>query len=70
MYLVLGSVQIDNEMFFEVYDPGGGGVFYGNDLSALMGKDRYYRSEDLFKATKNWWPKAFIIAKKGAAAIE
>jgi hypothetical protein len=66
--IIKGYKQVDNEMFFEAYDPGS--ITKAYDDGSLMGKDRYYRSEDLFEATKTWWPKAFIIAKKDATVIE
>jgi hypothetical protein len=66
--IIKGYKQVDNEMYFEAYDPDSWTATY--DDGSLKGKDRYYRSEDLFEATKNWWPKAFIVAKKGAAVIE
>jgi hypothetical protein len=66
--IIKGYKEVDNEMYFEVYDPGSMGRAYDN--WELKGKDRYYRSEDLFEATKAWWPKVFIIAKKGTAVIE
>lgn len=66
--IIKGYKQVDDEMFFEVYDPGSMTKTYED--GSLVGKDRYYRSEDLFEATKNYWPKAFIVAKKGAMIIE
>lgn len=66
--VIKGYKQVDNEMYFEAYDPNSFTRTYDN--GSLMGKDRYYRYEDLFEATKTWWPKAFIIAKKGATVIE
>jgi len=66
--IIKGYKEVDNEMFFEVYDPGS--ITKAYDDGSLMGKDRYYRSEDLFEATKTWWPKAFLIAKKGTTLIE
>ena len=66
--VIKGYKQVDDEMYFEVYDPGSLSKAY--DDGSLMGKDRYYRYEDLFEATKTYWPKAFIIAKKGTAVIE
>jgi hypothetical protein len=66
--VVKGYKEVDNEMYFEVYDPNSFTVTY--DDGNLKGKDRYYRAEDLFEATKTWWPKIFIAAKKGTAIIE
>ncbi len=66
--IVKGYKEVNNEMYFEIYDPNSWTARYedGN----LKGKDRYYRSEDLFEATKTWWPKIFIAAKKGTAVVE
>jgi len=66
--IIKGYKEVDNEVYFEVYDPNSLGVSYGD--GSLKGKDRYYRSEDLFEATKKFWQKAFIVAKKGATVIE
>ena len=66
--IIKGYKEVDNELYFEVYDPNSWTRTY--DDGNLMGKDRYYRSEDLFEATKNWWPKVFIVAKKGTTVIE
>jgi hypothetical protein len=69
--IVKGYKEVDDETYFEVYDPNSWTRTYGayNDGN-FKGKDRYYRSEDLFKATKVWWPKVFVVAKKGTAVIE
>ena len=66
--IVKGYKEVDNEMYFEVYDPNSWTRTY--DDGTFKGKDRYYRSEDIFEATKTWWPKVFIAAKKGTAVIE
>jgi hypothetical protein len=66
--IVKGYKKVDNEIWFEVYDPNSFTQSY--DDGTLKGKDRYYRSEDIFEATKTWWPKVFIVAKKGNTVIE
>lgn len=66
--IIKGYKKVDNEMYFEVYDPASMTKTYSD--GSLMGKDRYYRSKDIFDATKNWWPKVFLVAKKGATVIE
>ncbi len=66
--IIKGYKKVDNEIFFEVYDPNSWTATYNN--GTLKGKDRYYRSKDLYEATKTWWPKIFVIAKKGNAVIE
>ncbi len=45
--IVKGYKEVDNEMYFEVYDPNSWTATY--DDGTLKGKDRYYRSEDLFE---------------------
>jgi hypothetical protein len=66
--LIKGYIKVDNEMYFQVYDPNSWTRMY--DDGSLKGKDRYYRSEELFAATKTWWPKVFLVAKKGTAIID
>ncbi len=66
--IVKGYKEVDNQMYFEVYDPNSLTVAYSN--GNLKGKDRYYRSKDIFDATKTFWPKIFIAAKKGNIVIE
>lgn len=66
--IVKGYKEVDDETYFEVYDPNSWTRTY--DDGSLKGKYRYYRSEDLFEATKNWWPKVFVVAKKGTSIIE
>lgn len=66
--IVKGYKIIDNNLWYETYDPASITATYTDGI--LKGQDRYYRSEDIFEATKNWWPKIFLVAKKGAAVIE
>ncbi|HNP21071.1 MAG TPA: hypothetical protein PKM63_01445 [Panacibacter sp.] len=68
--LVKGYIEVDTKIYFDVYDPYSFGNSYDDGSGLLKGKDRYYRSEDLFTATQNYWPKIFIVAKKGATVIE
>lgn len=60
--VVKGYKKVDGLVFFEVYDPNG----YNNAYidGTRKGKDRYYRSEDIFDATSMWWNYAIIIAEK------
>lgn len=61
--VVKGYKIVDDNLFYEVYDPWSLGLKY-NDGS-LKGKDRYYRAEDLNIATQAWWKYAIIVSPKG-----
>ena len=63
-FIVKGYTEVDNEMYFQVYDPNSWGQ--KNSDGSLKGKDRFYRYEDVFDASNNWWPYAFAIAKNGS----
>ena len=67
--IVKGYKQVDNQFYFEVYDPWSYGVSYtpGNQLK---GENRYYRSDDLETATNVWWDYAIIVAPKGKSVIK
>ncbi len=67
-FIVKGYKEVDNETFFEIYDPYSWGDV--NTDYSLKGKDRYYRYEDVFAASNVWWKYAFIIAKNGTALSE
>ena len=67
-FIVKGYKEVDNETFFEVYDPYSFGDI--NVDGSLKGRDRYYRYEDVFAAANIWWQYAFIIAKNGTAVTE
>lgn len=58
--VVKGYRRVDGNVFFEVYDPYCYDKTY-ND-GTLKGKDRYYRSDDIFSATFNWWNYAIVVA--------
>ncbi len=58
--IVKGYKQVDNTTYLEVYDPNSFGIQYGD--GGLKGKDRYYKKEDLDKATFNWWRYAIILS--------
>jgi hypothetical protein len=63
-FIVLkGYQQVDEELFFEAYDPYSFGAV-NSDLT-FKGMNRFYRYEDLAAACLPWWNFAFIIAKKG-----
>ncbi|MDR0661139.1 MAG: C39 family peptidase [Prevotellaceae bacterium] len=61
--VVKGYKKVDNNVFYEVYDPYSFGKKY--DDNAIKGKDRYYRHTDLNKAVTVWWSYAIIVPKEG-----
>jgi len=65
--IIKGYKVVDDNIFFDVYDPNSWGNVGPDRI--LRGQDRYYRAEDISNATKNWWPYAFVIAKKGTAVV-
>ena len=63
-FIVLkGYHKVDQEVFFESYDPYSFGSV--NADNSLRGQGRFYRYEDLANACKSWWNYAFVIARKG-----
>ncbi len=59
--VIKGYKKVDNEVYYQTYDPYSMGVKYNNDT--LKGLDRYYRSEDLDSAVVNWWKYAIIVSQ-------
>lgn len=59
--VVKGYRKVDGKVYFEVYDPFSYDVSYTN--GALKGRDRYYRSEDIFMATSKWWNYAIVVTE-------
>jgi hypothetical protein len=59
--VIKGYKVVDNETFYEAYDPYSMGIKYVNDT--LKGLNRYYRAEDLSDATSKWWGYAIIISR-------
>ncbi|WP_372641010.1 hypothetical protein [Ancylomarina sp.] len=59
--LAKGYKVVDGKVFYEVYDPNGYGRTY-NDGSN-KGEGRYYRAEDLDKATNIWWDNAIVVTR-------
>src|SRR5580692_689814 len=49
--VVKGYKELDDDFFFEVYDPWDFGAAYSD--GQLMGKDRYYRYSDIYLACEN-----------------
>jgi hypothetical protein len=62
--VVKGYKQIDDKLYFEVYDPNSYNTKY-KDLT-LKGKDRYYRNTDIYSATSIWWNYAIEISTSGS----
>jgi hypothetical protein len=59
--VVKGYKQVDNEIFYEVYDP----YCFGNQYidGKMKGEDRYYRKTDLQYAVSIWWNYAIVVSK-------
>jgi len=65
--VVKGYKIVDEIVWLEVYDPNSWNVRYGD--GSLKGCDRYYRSEDIMKATNVWWKYMIVIKNSKARAI-
>ena len=61
--VVKGYKIVDGNLFFEVFDPFSINKKYQD--GTYKGKNRYYRSSDLFTATQNWWAKMIVVHPKG-----
>jgi hypothetical protein len=59
--VVKGYKVVDNEIFYEMYDPYSLGIKYGD--GSMKGKDRYYRNVDLRNAVTEWWPYAIVVSR-------
>jgi len=57
--VVKGYKIVDDIIWFEVYDPWSLNVRYSD--GSLKGRDRYYRSEDIIKATNVWWKYMIVV---------
>jgi len=66
--VVKGYKVVDNQLFYEVYDPYSFGLKYGD--GTLKGKDRYYRSGDLANAVSNWWNYAIVVSKNSLKSLK
>lgn len=57
--IIKGYKMVDKKLFFETYDP----YCYNKKYldGTYKGKDRYYRSMDIYKATSVWWNYAIVI---------
>jgi hypothetical protein len=65
--VIKGYKQVDDNTFFEAYDPYSFGVIY--DDHTVKGKNRFYRSADLDQSTQIWWDYAIIISKNSNGRI-
>lgn len=61
--VVKGYQYVDSSLFFEIYDPYSMASSYLDN--SLKGKNRYYRSNDIFSATSNWWNYAICVSEYG-----
>ena len=66
--VIKGYKIVDDETYFESYDPYSMGMKYKNDT--LKGLDRYYRSADLDSAVLNWWNYAIIVSKNSLKSAQ
>ena len=62
--VVKGYKQVDEIFYFEIYDPFSLGQMYKDNT--LKGKNRYYRSDDIYTATSIWWNYAIVVSEKGS----
>jgi hypothetical protein len=58
--IVKGYVEVDDDSYFEVYDPNNWGQTYPND-GTPRGKDRYFSADSLMDAIVNWWDIGYVI---------
>jgi hypothetical protein len=61
--VVKGYKIVDGQFWFEVYDPYSLGMCYADNV--LKGRNRYYRSADIFTATSKWWNYTIVITPTG-----
>ena len=57
--VVKGYAEVDDNIYFEVYDPNNQGKQYGG--GQYMGKDRYFDSKSLLKSAENWWKYILVV---------
>jgi hypothetical protein len=62
--VVKGYKTVDDRFYFEVYDPYSFGKVYSDGV--LKGRNRFYRTGDIFDATSKWWNYAIVITPKGS----
>lgn len=61
--VIKGYREVDGTLFFEAYDPYSINNKYAD--GTFKGRNRYYRSSDLFTATQNWWKYMIVVQPKG-----
>ena len=61
--VIKGYKEVDNQTYYEAYDPYSLGVSYLDN--SLKGKDRYYKASNLDVATNNWWDYAIVTPRSG-----
>lgn len=62
-FMILKGYRIvDNKTFYEVYDPNSLNRFYADNTP--KGKDRYYLSDEVIKAARNWDPNYIVVSPK------
>lgn len=59
--IVKGFATVDNQTFFEVYDPANGNQYY--DDGTPMCKDRYYSDDDIYSAMSVWWNNYLYVGQ-------
>ena len=63
-------MQIGNTFYLQIDDPYSNGERYTTiGAGQLKGENRYYNSDDVEVATKNWWHFAIIVAPKGHKVV-
>jgi hypothetical protein len=62
--VVKGYKIVDDKFYFEVYDPYSFGKVYTDNV--LKGRNRYYKTNDIFNATSKWWNFAIVITPKNS----
>jgi hypothetical protein len=60
--IVKGYRALDDEFYFEVYDPFSNGITYTDGTP--IGKNRYYRFEDIYNATSTWGNLGWVVSSK------
>ena len=65
--IVKGYKIVDGIVWLEVYDPWSLGVKYNN--GTLKGIDRYYRGEDIIKATDVWWKYMIVVNNPATPSV-
>lgn len=68
--MIKGYIQTDSNFYLEAYDPYSGGLTYSVITNGqLKGINRYYESNDIFRATQIWWPYYIALAARGKEVL-